>query len=279
MVANDAVVRAEWVEMLPAVGELAGKIAGTDFVPKGLRGNVAAVAACILTGHELGLGPMLALRGIVVIQGRVTISGELLGGMVLARGHALEWGESTPDAATVTLTRGDGLGSATVTYTMDMARRAGLTRNDTYKHHPEAMLRARALGAVVKMIAPDVSLGLESAAPDIVPPESGRKTVTLTPPRPAVEYPPGTAETVRDAPSEPNRTPLPNGTADEAPPLPNAAPASRKQIAAIMARLPSPITRDDRLATLAGVLGVDSLASMSDLSTIEASAILERLPG
>jgi hypothetical protein len=50
-----------WADMLPAVGDLAAKISTTNFVPKGLRGKPAEIAACILTGREVGIGPMESL--------------------------------------------------------------------------------------------------------------------------------------------------------------------------------------------------------------------------
>jgi hypothetical protein len=51
-----------WTDVLPAVGDLAGKIAATDFVPDAMRGKPAVVAAAILYGRELGMEPMTALR-------------------------------------------------------------------------------------------------------------------------------------------------------------------------------------------------------------------------
>jgi hypothetical protein len=242
---------AEWVGLLPAVGELAGKIAGTDFVPKAYRGNVAAVAACILTGHELGMGPMTSLRGINVIQGRVSMSSQMLGARVYAAGHSLEWGTSSDTEATVTLTRGDGLGAATVTFTMDMARRGGLTRNETYKAFPEAMLRARALSSVVAMAAPDVALGLEAAQPE-TPAKAAAKTMQL-----AVRAP-----VKVEAPA-----------VEAAPVPPKASPG---QVRHIMALLGKGLSRDDRLTKLGGIIGRD-LDTMNALTFAEASLIIEAL--
>jgi len=59
-----------WVPVLQAVGDLATKLAGTPFVPKAMQRQPAAVAAAILTGREMHLGPMASLRGIDVIEGR-----------------------------------------------------------------------------------------------------------------------------------------------------------------------------------------------------------------
>ena len=49
---------------------LAVQIAQTEFVPASLRGKPAAVMAAMLTGHEVGIGPMMALKQIHVVEGR-----------------------------------------------------------------------------------------------------------------------------------------------------------------------------------------------------------------
>ena len=59
-----------WASVMPQIGELATRLAGTDFVPDTMRGKPAAVAAAILTGRELGVGPMTALQQIYIVHGR-----------------------------------------------------------------------------------------------------------------------------------------------------------------------------------------------------------------
>ena len=49
-----------WGRQLADVAKLAGLIAGSPFVPEGLRSD-AAVAAAVLTGREIGIGPMTSL--------------------------------------------------------------------------------------------------------------------------------------------------------------------------------------------------------------------------
>ena len=44
-------------------------ISRTDFVPKELRGNPAAILACVMYGREWGLGPMESLQLIDMIDG------------------------------------------------------------------------------------------------------------------------------------------------------------------------------------------------------------------
>ena len=63
-----------WIQLMPAAAELAKQVANTEFVPKSLRGNPGAIAACVLYGDELGIGPMQALAKIAVIEGKPSLS-------------------------------------------------------------------------------------------------------------------------------------------------------------------------------------------------------------
>ena len=132
-----------WVPVVAAVGDLASKIAGTEFVGKGFRGKPASTAAAILTGRELGLGPMASLRGLQVIEGSVSMTAQMMAGKILAAGHRVEWVENTDKAAEVRITRGDGLGEATARFTIADAQRAGLAGKTNWTKYPRAMLRAQ----------------------------------------------------------------------------------------------------------------------------------------
>src|SRR5262245_66596690 len=73
-----------WALQIAAVAKLATYIAGTDFVPRAYRGQDAAVAAAILAGRELGIGPMTALQHLHVIDGRPAMSAQLMRALVFA---------------------------------------------------------------------------------------------------------------------------------------------------------------------------------------------------
>ena len=82
-----------WTNVLPAVGDLAAKVAQTEFVPEAMRGKPAVVAAAILYGRELGLEPMTSLRSVNIIKGRPALSSEAMRAMVLAAGHDIRFEE------------------------------------------------------------------------------------------------------------------------------------------------------------------------------------------
>lgn len=148
-----------WVEVIRPVIMLADKIADTEFVPKGLRGNSPAAAAAMLYGREVGLPPMTALSMTHVVEGTPGISAEAMRALVLAAGHSFEFVESTGAICTV---RGRRIGQenwTTVTWSIDMARAAGLLGKNNWKHYPRRMLQARATGELCEMIFPDVIHG------------------------------------------------------------------------------------------------------------------------
>jgi hypothetical protein len=123
--------------------------------------NAAQAQAIILAGRELGLEPLQSLRTMAFINGRLTMSVQLQ--LALARQRAgvrVEQLTETDDSCTVTLVR-DGE-RITCTYTLADARRAGLERSHGWQKYPRQMLRWRAIGDALRIIAPDVVMGLLS---------------------------------------------------------------------------------------------------------------------
>ena len=141
------------------VWKLAQTIAGTDFVPRGLRGNVAAITAAMLTGREIGIGPMHSLRAIDVIDGRPSLSAELMASLVLRSGHYLWCAESTAETCTMVGRRidwPDRIPDQEVTWTIDDAKQAGLAGKGNWQKYPRAMLRARATSELCRGVFADV---------------------------------------------------------------------------------------------------------------------------
>jgi hypothetical protein len=134
-------------------------IGTTEFVPKGLRGNMPAILACVASGRELGLGDMESLRSLYVVDGRPTLSAELMCRLIRRAGHSIT-GNFAPDTVTAKGTRVDNGDEMTVTWTMEMAARAGLASKNNWKHYPESMLWARSVSQLARMLFADVLGGL-----------------------------------------------------------------------------------------------------------------------
>lgn len=149
-------VPASWV----AAMRLAARIHNTRFVPKALRGDPHEVLACILTGAELGLGPMQSLRMINVIDGRPAASAELMRALVNRAGHRISVVEAAQDHVTLYGQRRDTMSDATVTWTVEDAKRAQLWGKGAWTTYPRSMLLARATSELCRQIFSDVVAGL-----------------------------------------------------------------------------------------------------------------------
>lgn len=136
-------------------------LAGSAFVPAPYRGKPGDVLAAGLYGQEIGLGISAALSYIHVINGRPTLSAEGMTALVRARGHSIGGG-TTAMAANIRGKRADTGDEMEVEWTIAMAERAGLLKKagSNWAAYPEAMLWARAVSQLCRMLFPDVLLGL-----------------------------------------------------------------------------------------------------------------------
>ncbi len=148
-------------------------IIDTELVPKEYRGDVPKALAAILAGRERGLGPMLSLHYIDVIDGRGAPSGEYMVAKIFEAGHVVYASELTDTSCTaVGIRRENGNDIATMEYTFDMsmAERAKINRKrdggikPNWEHYPEAMLYWRATSQLARMFFADAISGLSHLA-------------------------------------------------------------------------------------------------------------------
>lgn len=138
---------------------IAGRLVNTDFVPVAYKGKPDQVLACLAYGEEISLGPMQALQSIDVIQGKPTLKPEAMRALILGAGHSLVRVESTDESCTFRGKRRDNGDEETVTFTIEQARRLGLTDKDNWRKQPKAMLTARCTGEIARSLFPDVIRG------------------------------------------------------------------------------------------------------------------------
>lgn len=154
-----------WTGVCSDVIRLANVIAETEFVPTEYRGSGPAVAAVILAGRELGIGPMTALRHVQMVKGSPSLSAEYKRARVLAAGHDFEVLElSTQRCRVAGRRKGSGKAPLEITFTMDDARTAGLIKDKgAWKTRPRRMLFARATSELCDFLFSDVVNGLPTA--------------------------------------------------------------------------------------------------------------------
>ena len=130
-------------------------------------------------GRELGLSTMQSLGNIYVVEGKVSLSSDLMAAMVLKSSvcEYLRVVEMTPERSTYAAKRKGG-NEFRFSFSWEDATKAGLTGRATYKANPADMLRHRALSKCVRAVFPDVVAGLYSRdeAEDIID-VSPRQTV------------------------------------------------------------------------------------------------------
>jgi hypothetical protein len=164
----------DWAAEARAAAALAQSLCNTSFVPKHFVGKPAETAAAILTGFELGLSPMAAVRSIFIIGGTPGMYAKAMVAVVQAQGHEV-WAEEQSDERVVVCGRRKG--SATVVSTVwDRARvvKAKLTSNAKYQENPQQMMVARGQAEICRQIASDALHGIPYAVEELddLPPVS-----------------------------------------------------------------------------------------------------------
>lgn len=155
--ANEMAVKDDvhYIESWATFAEQAG------LVPQGT--NKYQAMAIVQAGREMGLQPLQSLRTMNFIKGRLVMSVQLQ--LALAKNtknvtvKSLEEGEGF---CKVALGRNDE--TITCEYTIDDAQKAGLVKPDgNWQKYGRQMLRWRAIGDALKIICPDLVMGLLSS--------------------------------------------------------------------------------------------------------------------
>ena len=152
------------------------RIAPSTILPTEYRGNAANAFVAAETGAALGLEPIQALASITVINGRATLSADLMAAVIRRAGHTLRIVENNPESVTATLIRADDKTfKFEVTWDKDKAIKAGLWgQRGPWAQYPAQMLRARAITEVARQGASETLMGM------IYSPEDFNATITDT---------------------------------------------------------------------------------------------------
>ena len=138
--------------------------------------QIAECAIRLMAGMEAGFSPFASATGVHIINGRPAFSANLLAQAVRRHpDYDYRVLEKTAKICRIRfLSRGEVLGEEL--FTIDMAERAGLLKNPTWRSYPEAMLFSRALTAGMRTHCPDALGG----SPAYTPEELGDDVVPVT---------------------------------------------------------------------------------------------------
>lgn len=129
----------------------------TGFLPDHLK-NGAQVAAVVLTGRELGMTPMRAVRSLSMVKGKVVESADSQLARFKADGGRAVFRCLDDERAELWLRHPNG-DEHTETFTMADAKRAGLLSSGMYAKYPRAMLRSRCITAGLKSVGWEGAIG------------------------------------------------------------------------------------------------------------------------
>ena len=295
-----------WAQSAREAATVAVSLAKTPFVPQSLRDRddsvtVGNITAAILTGQEVGLRPMAALRALDVIQGTPAFRAITLRALVLSHGHDMWLAESTASRASVRGKRAGSTETQESVWTLDRARGLNLLGKDNWKKQPGAMLVARATAECARLVAPDVIMGVPYSTEELLdgaddtplavaapreekrtarrrttpaPAQSARPPVEQATPEPEPDFD-GLDEFKPETTSNPAPEPVNDG-GDELPLEPPAITGAQMKMLHALLNENDLADRDAGLAYIGSVLGRE-IASSKELSKPEATAVIDAL--
>jgi hypothetical protein len=148
--------------------EFSRMLARSGMVPKDYNGKPEAIMVALQWGAEVGLGPLQALNGISVINGKPSLWGDAA--LALVRGHPAcagirEGVEGEGDAMVgfCEVTR-RGEQPQRRTFSVAEAKKAGLWgKPGPWQQYPQRMLQMRARGFAIRDVFPDALRGVITA--------------------------------------------------------------------------------------------------------------------
>ena len=152
----------------------------SDLVPKDFKDKPGNILVAIQKGLEIGLSPMAALESIAVINGRASLWGDALLGLVQVSPQ-YEWhneAESTPTKG-VCIVKRKGHEPHRVEFSIEDAKRAGLLgKSGPWQQYTARMLTLRARAFALRDKFADVLKGLSMAEEALDIPQSQSQAVS-----------------------------------------------------------------------------------------------------
>jgi hypothetical protein len=138
---------------------MADTLLQSGMLPSWLK-QPAQVITIMLKSFELGVPPIEGLNGISVIQGKPTVSPQLMLALIERSGTGtISIIERRADLSVVEAHR-RGRKPVQFAFSFDDAKKLGLANKDNYQKQPAVMLQWRNIGAAARAVFPDVISGL-----------------------------------------------------------------------------------------------------------------------
>lgn len=141
--------------------EMARVFASSSLLPAHLRGKPENILVILDGARALDVPSFWAFQSMYVVEGKLSLSAELMRALVTRAGHKFRVMEHTAQNAKVAICRKDDPDFWFESeFTFDEAKQAGLTNKGPWKNYPKAMLLARATSQAVRAVCSDVLFGV-----------------------------------------------------------------------------------------------------------------------
>lgn len=123
-------------------------------------GNPDAALMVILAGREMGLGAMASLRSFFIVEGKPSMSAQLMMSLALSSPSCqlfrVRRSKCDDTIATVEVQRKEWSTSEVYTWSIDDAKKAGLAGRKNWQNHPRQMLINRAIAEAARFTFPEI---------------------------------------------------------------------------------------------------------------------------
>jgi len=123
----------------------------------GIKSRDQAIALMAICEAE-GMHPAKAVQEYHIIQGRPALKADAMLARFQSAGGKVRWTEMNDSRVSGEFSHPQG-GTVEIDWTIDMAKRANLTKNPTWTQYPRAMLRARCISEGIRTVFPGVVVG------------------------------------------------------------------------------------------------------------------------
>ena len=153
------------------IKDQAHTLVASRLLPESIKTAEAAMAV-IIKGRELGLPPMVSFSNIHIIKGKPTISAELMLALIYRNCPQayIRFVRYDVNACEIDAAR-PGMEPSRFNFSIEDAKRAGLTGNPTWQKFPKDMCKARCISAMARSLFPDILMGC-SYTPEEMAPEA-----------------------------------------------------------------------------------------------------------
>lgn len=136
----------------------------SSIIPKDFANNPGNILVAVQWGLELGLPPMQAMQSIAVINGRPTLWGDAVIGLVRGSSLCEYVQEESFDDKAICRVKRKGEDEQIRIFTIDDAKKAGLFgKQGPWTQYPKRMMQMRARSWALRDVFPDVLRGMAVA--------------------------------------------------------------------------------------------------------------------